>query len=43
MKQLITIKDRNTGEVLAVAPLSKTRCTAILKAYSKAGIEAVTA
>jgi hypothetical protein len=43
MKQLTTIKDRNTGEILAVALLSKTRCTALLKAYGKAGIEAVTA
>lgn len=43
MKQLVTIKDSTTGEVLAVAPLSKTRLVAILKAYSKAGIEAVTA
>lgn len=41
MKTTVTIKDSITGEVLAVAPLSKTRLNAILKAYSRAGIEAV--
>jgi hypothetical protein len=38
-----TIKDRNTGEVLVFAPLSKTRLNALLKAYSRAGIEAIIA
>lgn len=38
-----TIKDRFTGEVLVFAPLSKTRVNALLKAYSRAGVEAIVA
>jgi hypothetical protein len=38
-----TIKDRISGEVLVFAPLSKTRINALIKAYSRAGIEAVIA
>ena len=40
MKIETTIKDIATGEVLVIAPLSKTRINALIKAYSRAGIEA---
>jgi hypothetical protein len=39
----ITLLDSDTREVLVFAPLSKTRLNALVKAYSKAGIEAVIA
>jgi hypothetical protein len=39
----ITLLDSETREVLVFAPLSKTRLNALVKAYSKAGIEAVIA
>jgi len=39
----ITLLDSESGEVLVFAPLSKTRMNALVKAYSKAGIEAVIA
>lgn len=40
---VITLLDSETREVLVFAPLSKTRLNALVKAYSKAGIEAVIA
>lgn len=43
MKHDIILKDSSTGEVLVIAPLSKTRLNALVKAYSRAGIEAVLA
>jgi hypothetical protein len=43
MKHEVILKDSATGEVLVIASLSKTRLTALVKAYGKAGIEAVTA
>ena len=43
MKHDIILKDSATGEVLVIAPLSKTRMNALVKAYSRAGIEAVLA
>ncbi len=43
MKHEIVLKDSVTGEVLVIAPLSKTRLNALVKAYSRAGIEAVLA
>lgn len=39
----ITLLDSDTGEVLVYAPLSKTRLNALVKAYARAGIEAVLA
>jgi hypothetical protein len=39
----ITLLDSESGEVLVFAPLSKTRMNALIKAYSRAGIEAVIA
>ena len=39
----ITLLDSESGEVLVFAPLSKTRLNALVKAYSRAGIEAVIA
>jgi hypothetical protein len=39
----ITLLDSESGEVLVFAPLSKTRMNALVKAYSRAGIEAVIA
>lgn len=39
----ITLLDSDTREVLVFAPLSKTRLNALVKAYSRAGIEAVIA
>lgn len=43
MKHDIILKDSITGEVLVIAPLSKTRLNALVKAYSRAGIEAIIA
>lgn len=43
MKHEVILKDSATGEVLVIAPLSKTRLNALVKAYSRAGIEAVLA
>ena len=43
MKVHTIIKDRKTAEVLVSAPLSKTRCTALVKSYTRAGFEAVVA
>jgi hypothetical protein len=40
---VITLLDSDTREVLVFAPLSKTRMNALIKAYSRAGIEAVIA
>lgn len=40
---VITLLDSETREVLVFAPLSKTRLNALVKAYSRAGIEAVIA
>lgn len=42
-KPFITLLDSETGEVLVYAPLSKTRLNALVKAYSRAGIEALIA
>jgi len=42
-KPFITLLDSENGEVLVFAPLSKTRLNALVKAYSRAGIEAVIA
>jgi hypothetical protein len=42
-KEFVTLFDSETREVLVYAPLSKTRLNALVKAYSRAGIEAVTA
>jgi hypothetical protein len=39
----VTLWDSETREVLVFAPLSKTRVNALVRAYSRAGIEAVTA
>jgi len=39
----VTLLDSNSGEVLVFAPLSKTRVNALIKAYSRAGIEALIA
>ena len=41
--QFVTLLDSETGEVLVYAPLSKTRLNALVRAYSRAGIEAVPA
>jgi len=38
MNQVYTLKDADTLEVLVCAPLSKTRLTALIRAYAKAGI-----
>lgn len=43
MKHDLILKDSDTGEVLVISPLSKTRLNALIKAYSKAGINAVIA
>ncbi len=40
---VITLLDSETREVLVYAPLSKTRLNALIKAYSRAGIEALIA
>lgn len=42
-KPFVTLLDSESGEVLVFAPLSKTRLNALVKAYSRAGIEAVIA
>jgi hypothetical protein len=42
-KPFTTLLDSDTREVLVFAPLSKTRLNALVKAYSRAGIEAVIA
>jgi hypothetical protein len=42
-KPFVTLLDSDTREVLVFAPLSKTRLNALVKAYSRAGIEAVIA
>lgn len=42
-KEFVTILDSDTREVLVFAPLSKTRLNALVKAYSRAGIEAIVA
>ncbi len=39
----VTLLDSENGEVLVFAPLSKTRVNALIKAYSRAGIEALIA
>jgi hypothetical protein len=39
----VTLLDSETREVLVFAPLSKTRVNALVRAYSRAGIEVVTA
>jgi hypothetical protein len=39
----VTLLDSESGEVLVFALLSKTRLNALVKAYSRAGIEAVIA
>jgi hypothetical protein len=36
-----TIYDVNTGELLAQAPIAPSRVRALLRAYNKAGIDAV--
>jgi hypothetical protein len=38
-----TLKDSESGEVFVQAPLSKSRLNALLKSYSRAGIELVIA
>ena len=43
MKEVCILKDAATLEVLVCAPLSKTRVTALIKAYAKAGIVAIAA
>jgi hypothetical protein len=40
---VITLLDSETREVLVFAPLSKTRLNALVRAYSRAGIEAIVA
>jgi hypothetical protein len=42
-KPFTTLLDSETREVLVFAPLSKTRLNALVKAYSRAGIEVITA
>jgi hypothetical protein len=42
-KEFTTLLDSESGEVLVFAPLSKTRVNALVKAYSRAGIEAIVA
>ena len=42
-KEFVTLLDSETGEVLVYAPLSKARLNALVKAYSRAGIEALVA
>ncbi len=42
-KPFVTLLDSETREVLVYAPLSKTRLNALVKAYSRAGIEALIA
>jgi hypothetical protein len=39
----MTLLDSETREVLVFAPLSKTRLNALVRAYSRAGIEAIVA
>jgi len=38
-----TLKDSATGEVFVEAPLSKSRLNALIKSYSRAGIELIIA
>jgi hypothetical protein len=42
-KEFVTLLDSDSREVLVFAPLSKTRVNALVKAYSRAGIEAIVA
>jgi hypothetical protein len=42
-KPFMTLLDSETREVLVFAPLSKTRLNALVRAYSRAGIEAIVA
>lgn len=42
-KPFMTLLDSETREVLVFAPLSKTRLNALVRACSRAGIEAIVA